>query len=268
MAQSPKDHNQVYASLAALRAEEAALVPQVEALPLVQRLNAVRGAIIALENYATASRQRTGASDRKISTQGDGPFAGLSLPQAATKQLELAGKPQTAKEIWDALSDGGVTLTSKDPVRAVDWSLRRRGSKGARLKYSAGKWSFVLPDPDKGGMINRDRDAHIESTKAGIAHFKARTGATWGRRPVITAEQIGKFRELYDSGNYKVIAATKEAGMSNAYFYMHREAILAWRKGDPWPPPPKQEIPRGVSGDELRAMGIIPMHARLVGEDK
>ena len=25
--------------------------------------------------------------------------------------------------------------------------------------------------------------------------------------------------------------------MSNAYFYMHKEAILAWKKGDPWPPP-------------------------------
>ena len=73
--------------------------------------------------------------------------------------------------------------------------------------------------------------------KEGIAHFKARTGATWGRKPFITAAQIEKFRELLDSGHYSVKRASKDAGMSNAYFYMNKEAISAWNKGDPWPPP-------------------------------
>jgi hypothetical protein len=251
----PKDKDRVYLQLAELRAEEAALIAQVEAIPEVQRLKALKAAIAALEQYAaTTRRQNTNAL--KITTLEDGPFARLSLPEAATKQIELAG-PQTNEEIWAALSAGGVVITAQKPIHAVHWSLRRRAKKGANLQYINKKWSFK--PPKKGGMANRNRDDHIQRTKAGIAQFKARTGATWGRKRTVTAEHIEIFREAYDSG-VPAVTAAKRAGFSNAYFHSNREAILAWKPGLPWP------LPRGVSGDELRAMGIIPMHARVIGE--
>jgi hypothetical protein len=252
----PKHKNRIYLQLAELRAEEAELVPIVEALPEVQRLKALKAAIAALEEYAAATRQRTRAL--KVSTADKGPFTKLSLPDAAMKQLELAGKPQSAEEIWAALSAGGVVITAKNPVHAVHWSLRRRARKGANVQSVNKKWS--LKPPKKGGMANRDRDAHIERTKAGIANFKTRTGISWGRKRTVTAEHIAKFREAFDKGA-PVSQAAKHAGISNAYFYGNREAILSWNPGMPWP------MPLGVSGDELRAMGIIPMHAKVVGEE-
>lgn len=264
MTLNPKDHNQVYASLAALRAEEAELVPAVEALPEVQRLKAVRAAIAALEGYAAATRQRTGALT--VSSSADSVFANMSLPDAAFKQLEIAGKPQTAKQIWDALSAGGLTVTARDPVHAVHWSLRRRSKKNERLSFADSKWSLLPPAAAKGGMANRDRDAHIERTKEGIAHFKTRTGQPWGRRPSITAEQIGAFRQLFDSGRYSVKAASREAGMSPAYFYMHREAILGWKAGDPWPPPGGL-INQSRAKDRRAKAGAVPQDSlfRVVG---
>ncbi len=109
-------------------------------------------------------------------------------------------------------------------------------------------------------MTNRNRDEHIERTKEGIAHFKARTGNTWGRKPIITAEQIEKFRAFYDTGNYSVLAASKHAGISNAYFYMNREAVLAWKKGDPWP------LPRPPRPRDPAIVDLFP--ARAVGDEK
>jgi len=254
MSKRPKDKNRIYLQLAELRAEEAELVPVVEALPEVQKLMALKAAIAALEEYAIKTRQRTGAL--RISPADEGPFAKLSLPDAAMKQLEIGG-PQTSEEIWAALSAGGVVITAKNPVHAVHWSLRRRARKDANVQSVNKKWS--LKPPKKGGMANRNRDDHIEKTKAGIAHFKTRTGISWGRKRTVTAEHIARFREAFDRGE-PASKAAKYAGISNAYFYMNREDILSWKPGMPWP------MPRGVSGDELRAMGIIPMHARLTGE--
>jgi hypothetical protein len=255
MAKPTKKRDRVYLQLAELRAEEAALIAEVEAIPEVQRLKVLKAAIAALQDYAVASGQRTGAI--KISRPGDGPFARMSLPDAAMKQLEIAG-PQTTEQIWGALSAGGITLTAEKPINAVHWALSRRRKKGAPLHLENKVWSLVATTK-KGGMANRDRGTHIQKTKDGIAHFKARTGASWGRRRTVTAEQIEIFREAYDNG-VPAVQAAKRAGFSNAYFHSNREDMLAWKPGLPWP------LPRGVTGDELRAMGIIPMHARVIGE--
>ena len=253
----------MYAQLAELREEAARLIPIVEALPEVRQLKGIRAAIDGLETYAASTRQRTGS--RIISSKPESEFSDLSLPEAATKHLETVGIPQSPEDIWDALSAAGVTLTARKPVSAVHHALKKRMSKNHRLHFADGKWSLLPIDLSKGGIADGDIDKHKQLTKDGIAHYKARTGAKWGRKPVIKSEQIQKFRELLDSGQYSVSAASRQASMSNAYFYMNREAILAWKKGDPWPPPPQ---PRSVSGDELRAMGIIPLHARVIGENQ
>lgn len=235
MANRAKYRNQVYVQLATLREEEAELIPIVDALPEVKRLKGVRAAIAGLEAYAESTRQRTGA--RILAVEADSQFANLSLPDAAIKYLETAAKAQTPREIWDALSAGGVTLTARKPDQHVHKGLRTRMKKNRRLQFEDGKWSIEPLDPTKGGVADGDLEKHRELTRSGIAHFKARTGATWGRKPFITADQIGRFRELLDSGKCSVAAASRGANVSNAYFYMHKEAILAWKKGDPWPPP-------------------------------
>lgn len=230
-----KYRNQVYVDLAKLREEEAELIQIVEALPEVKRLAGVQAAIAGLEKYAEATRQKTGA--RVIAADPESDFANLSLPKAAVRYLEKIATPQTPREIWDALSAGGLTLKARKPDQHVHSALKRHMNKNGRLQFIEGKWSLKPIDLAKGGIADGSLEKHRELTRAGIAHFKARTGATWGRRPTITAAQIEKFRDLLDTGRYSVSAASKEAGMSNAYFYMHKHAILAWTKNDPWPPP-------------------------------
>lgn len=229
-----KNRNEVYAQLARYREEEAALIPIVEALPEVKRLASIRAVIAGLEQYAEATRQKTGA--RVISAEAESEYANLSLPRAAIKYLEKVVVPQTPREIWDELSAGGITLTARKPDHHVHSALKRHLNKNPRLQFADGKWSLKPIDLEKGGIADGDLEKHKELTRAGIAHFKARTGTRWGRRPSITAAQIEKFRNLLDTGRYSVSACSKEAGMSNAYFYMHRQQILAWKKGDPWPP--------------------------------
>lgn len=234
MSPRAKNRNQVYGELAAKREEEALLIPIVDALPEVKRLKALQQIIAGLEAYAEATRQRTGSVI--VSAQPNSEYAGLSLPEAATKHVENIGVPQSPDEIWDALRAGGVTLMAKKPAHAVHNALRKRVKKNSRLQFAGGKWSLKPLDFSKGGVADSNLEKHRQLTKDGIAHFKARTGASWGRKPYITAAQIEKFRELLDSGEYSVSAASRLAGMSNAYFYMNKEAISAWNKGDPWPP--------------------------------
>ena len=253
------NHNRVYEQLAELREERAALLPVVEALPEVRRLRGLDAAISGLQQYAEATRQRNGATT--VAAPQDSQFAHLSLPKAGVKYIELYG-PQTDEELWDGLSSAGVTLRARRPVHAVHKALEKHQNKNQWLQYVDGKWSLRQPDPAKGGIAGGDLKKHKRLTSEGIAHFKARSGASWGRRPLITAAQIEKFRELYDSGKYTVAAASRESGMSNAYFYMHREAMLAWRKGDTWPPP------RGLVDEQKRAPDATQPRLKLVGDDE
>ena len=82
-------------------------------------------------------------------------------------------------------------------------------NKNSRLQFADGKWSLKAIDLSKGGIADGDLEKHKELTRAGIAHFKARTGASWGRKPRITSAQIEKFRELLDSGKYPVSGASR-----------------------------------------------------------
>jgi hypothetical protein len=128
-----KDHNRVYEQIAELREERAALLPIVDALPEVKRLKALDAAISGLEQYAEATRQRTGA--KTVSAPVESEFARLSLPRAAVKHLEQIGTPQTPEQIWDVLSAAGLTVMAKKPVHAVHKALSTyKITRGRRIK--------------------------------------------------------------------------------------------------------------------------------------
>ncbi len=148
------NHNRVYEQIAELREERAALLPVVEALPEVKRLKALDAVISGLEQYAEATRQRTGS--RIVTAPENSDFARLSLPKAGVKYLELTGQPQTDEEIWDALSSGGVTIRAKRPVHAVHKALEHHQTRNRWLQYVEGKWSLKKPDPAKGGIAGGD----------------------------------------------------------------------------------------------------------------
>ena len=83
-------------------------------------------------------------------------------------------------------------------------------------------------------------------------------GLKFGRKPKFGPDHIARFRELVDNKAMRPMAALKEVGISTPYYYEYKDAIYAWKNGDPWPPP------KGESPEKPPEGGILPF-PRLVG---
>ena len=173
---------------------------------------------------------------------------GMALPEAAAEQLSISGKPQTAREIWAAISAHGVVSGSKDPAHGIQWALRRRAEKvGDVVLVGYGKWGLREWFTDEklkeiegsiGGMAGRDRDVHIQKTKQGIDNLKAR-GVKWGRPLGVTLEQMTNYYNARQQGD-TVKRAAEIAGFSPATVVNYRKRFGQnfdnWKPGDRWPP--------------------------------
>lgn len=68
-------------------------------------------------------------------------FDGLTITDAATEYLLMAGKPQTNRQIVEALTKGGITSTAKDfssTVRAI--LLREHEKPDGTLVWDVPNW--------------------------------------------------------------------------------------------------------------------------------
>ncbi|MDX2201716.1 MAG: hypothetical protein NW223_03130 [Hyphomicrobiaceae bacterium] len=157
------------------------------------------------------------------------PFYGMGLKEACPKLLRLIEKkrgkiPQTAREIWDQLRAEGWTSNHGKPAHSVNDALRRRAKTHHDVMLvGSGKWGLVdwysdaeLEEIRKsmGGMGGRDKGAHIERTKAGMATARAR-GATLGAARKLTDEQGKQIVELVRTGVSKARVA-RQFGISPA----------------------------------------------------
>jgi hypothetical protein len=171
--------------------------------------------------------------------------------------FKSTGRPQSPGELVTILIRSGVDLESEYPANVISYALRTRAQKhGDVFNVGFGKWDLKAGySPEKirelekvsAGMGGRARVTHIKRTKAGINKRKA-AGAKWGRPNAITVEQILKFRAGRERGE-KIGAALDEAGIVRGTYYVHREAINAWKPGDPWPLPkdPQEPVRDGES---------------------
>lgn len=74
----------------------------------------------------------------------DHPFYGLSIPDAATKQLAMLGEESTLRQITAALLRSGYKISSDPPENAVRQGLKRRaGRQGDIVLVGRGKWGMM-----------------------------------------------------------------------------------------------------------------------------
>lgn len=132
-------------------------------------------------------------------------FYGMSLPDAAYKQLQIVDGPQSPTEVWDGLRNAGFETAHKDPVHATMNALMKRARRhGDVLLVGKGKWDLksryseaelAALEENLGGMAGRDHAAHREQTKIGMQRARAR-GVRLGAEQKIDLERAAElFRE-------------------------------------------------------------------------
>jgi hypothetical protein len=85
-------------------------------------------------------------------------------------------------------------------------------------------------------------------------------GLKFGRKPKYGPQHIAKFRDLVENQGVRPLAALKQLGISTPYYYAYKDAIFAWKEGDPWPPPggfPSKDNKQPTDGAD-----VIPLHGR------
>lgn len=222
------------ALLSDLKAESAALATDIAAKAAlkaqVDKLIAVYEGGAEAAPMANQRKKKIANRSKLKDAPDDGPFYGMSLPEAGTEQLRRTGTPQTSREIWLVLKDAGFKTSSSDPVKAVNWALRRWEKKhGNVLLVGDGKWGLRdwyteerLKEikASRGMMPGRDKEEHIRRMKKGIANLQAR-GAHYGRRLKMTPEVIGTLRRLIEEGK-STREACKQVGVSVSSFQVYK----------------------------------------------
>lgn len=211
------------------------------------------------------------AVEPKNSDLPDNPLAKLPLIDAIIHYLRIADGPKKPAQICKALIAAGRNFDVENPLVSVGGALRKTALRDSDLAYAgSGGWTlkskyrtadFNRLFKKRSGRGGRTTEEHARRTKDGMIA----KGLKFGRKPKFGPDDIAKFRHLVDNKIMRPMAALKEVGISTPYYYEYKEQIYAWQPGQPWPPPKPGE-PLSATGDELRAMGIIPMHARLIGE--
>ena len=195
-------------------------------------------------------------------------LARLPLDDAIVAFLRAAKEPKKVSQMCSTLIEAKFPFASEDPATAVKTSVRRLAASNLDIVYvGSGKWTLEsLHTPAKlkklkdknAGRGGNSTEEHARRTRDGMI----KKGLKFGRKPKFGPDDIAKFRHLVDNKIKRPMAALKEVGISTPYYYDYRDAIYAWKPGDPWPPL------HGMTPNEMRASGIIPLHAKVIGEDK
>jgi len=184
----------------------------------------------------------------------------LPLRDAIYEYLKSERRPKKAKHIWEALAKTGREVESDNPVRSVQWALKKMAAQNddvfspgwgkwhVRSRYSKSQLQKLIA---KGaGRGGRSAEEHVARTKAGLERAKA-SGKKLGARPKFTGAQIAQLKSALASG-VKVKHAIKAIGMSPAMYYLYRPQIQAWNPGEPWPPMERHPLMgMGVEGPSL-----------------
>jgi hypothetical protein len=234
---------------------------KVEREQLAARTAKVDALIAAIENYADAKPAKPVArspvlhkskAKLKVTTaagSSGGIFHGKGLGEASAKQISLCNRiPQSARQVWAALSAAGVAIMSANPESAVSWALRKREKKvGDVILIGDGKFGLTEWYSDaeikafkaaRTPTSSRDHDAHVERTKAGIENAVGQRGVKWGRPQIVAAEKVAKFLTARSAGR-TIKQASAESGLPYSTFLWYRDRydLAGWKLGDHWPPP-------------------------------
>jgi hypothetical protein len=200
-------------------------------------------------------------------------LARLPTQDAIIEFLRTADGPKKPSQACRALVEAAHEFAGADPMAVVKSAFQKLAANNNDMIYiGSGKWTLASKytaaklkklKSEYSGRGGRSTEDHAKRTRDAMVA----KGLTFGRKPKFGPDDIAKFRHLVDNKIKRPIAALEEVGISTPYYYHYKEQIYAWKPGDPWPPGKYEDNqPPGVSGDELRAMGIIPLNARMIGE--
>jgi hypothetical protein len=154
------------------------------------------------------------------------PYYGLGLAEASIKCLSLTDRQvMTVKKIWKTLSDAGVKILADRPEAAVSWALRKRERKvGDVVLIGNGEWgleNWYEPDyvaqvrAKRNNASSRNREEHIERTKAGMELAWKQRGVRIGAKRKMTPEIRARAEELLSQGK-TIREVADEIGMATS----------------------------------------------------
>jgi hypothetical protein len=198
---------------------------------LQQQMMIASGILAKVLRYARAENQVAPRVNGLAAQQPSGSeFKGLSLAEAAVKQLSFAKKSQTVSEIIDALVLAGFAA-GRAPRTQITAALERRSRNYADLvRVKKGTWCLrEYLTPEEVSQIE-----HNQRTKKGVRQAMKR-GVRYGPKPKITEDMAKVMKPLISAGrSLRDVGAA--VGVSHTTVQDWKDLIEAWEPGQHWPP--------------------------------
>lgn len=172
----------------------------------------------------------------------------LPLTEAVYQYLKTEKRPKKAKQIWEALAAAGREVEADNPVRSVQWALKKLvaqnddvfspgwGKWHLKSKYTKAQLTKLIAK--SAGRGGRSASEHVARTKAGLEKAKA-SGKKLGATPRVDDAMKRRIQEMAAlKGDRKMtlgeIAAANEIALSTIFYIFPggRKAILAWKPAD------------------------------------
>jgi len=177
----------------------------------------------------------------------DSPFYGKGFPGAATLLLQMEGRRMTTTEITRGLQERGVEFATADPVRAVDWALKRAAEFGHVVKVAKAIWvASASANPDASDLQFNTR---ASKTRAGLELARKR-GVRLGTPPKITEEHRLLAVSMFEEG--KTMSEIAKACSVSRQTIVNR--VREWRELGLFP---KATRPQENQAPELRDRGVV-----------
>jgi hypothetical protein len=176
----------------------------------------------------------------------DSPFYGMGQPGAVTLLLQMEGRNLTTVEVTSGLQQHGFEFATKDPVRAVDWALKRAAEAGHVIKIDRGLW-VASPNANPAAL---ETNARSSRTRAGL-EVARRRGVRLGTPPKITEDHRRLAVSLFEQGE-TINQIARRCGVTATGL---GKRIKEWREDGRFPPPrPKGRRKKAEPEDHDRGM--------------
>lgn len=132
---------------------------------LIRKRDALNAAIAAIEQMTghpdSANVTKSGGKKSEPTEVRSDTFFGMKFPEAAKVYLAIAKKPQSVKEIADALERGGITHQSSNFVNTMYTTLKREDDRGGDIIKVGKSWGLAAWYP---GRVRKKVKAEDEGT--------------------------------------------------------------------------------------------------------
>lgn len=241
----------------------------------LQKLDAAIQARLSDETSPPTFLEVSKLEQPKLLTYAQAPLA-IAIPQ----YLTTCTGPQTAKQITKAFLEAGRDFETSRPVHAVrtalsklmganpdlfhvtwaKWWLKSKCTKSQLEKYMAKNAKF--------GTGGHTKKEHGKRTAAGIEKRRRSTGNAWGPPIKATPELLERAREMLRNGvTLTEVCQTLDVATWTLYQHGIRQRSLREEGKRRKEAAAADQSPMAPTGDQLRAMGVIPLHAKAAGEE-